>query len=61
MKKIKLEDVKSSRGTTDWAKVRRQTDDDIVQSASKSKDAQLLTELELELTQFYRIEKEPGV
>ncbi|WDD98284.1 hypothetical protein [Thalassomonas actiniarum] len=59
MKKIKLEDVKSSRGTTDWAKVRRQTDDDIVQSASKSKDAQLLTELEL--TQFYRAEREPDV
>ncbi|WDE11043.1 hypothetical protein [Thalassomonas haliotis] len=57
MKKIKLEDVKNSRGTTDWANVRRQTDDDIAQSALKSKDAQLLTELEL--TQFYRAEREP--
>ena len=54
MKKIKLDNIKNCRGTTNWAKVKQQSDAEIEQAANKSKAAPLLSILEL--TQLRREE-----
>lgn len=51
MKKIKLEDIKNSHGSTSWNELKKQTDADI-EKAAKHSDARLLTEHEL--SQFRR-------
>lgn len=51
MKKIKLEDIRNSHGTTNWSELKKQTDADI-EKAAKHSDAKLLTEIEL--SQFRR-------
>ena len=57
MKKIKLEDIKNSHGTTNWNELKKQTDADI-EKAAKFSDAKLLTEIEL--SQFRRDNSEQG-
>lgn len=57
MRKVKLEDIKNSHGTTNWSELKRQTDADI-EKAAKCSDAKLLTEHEL--SQFYRNNSEQG-
>lgn len=47
MAKIRLEDVKNSRGATDWETVRKQTDEAIQKVAVTSSDSKLLTEFEI--------------
>lgn len=47
MAKIKLNDIKSSRGSTNWEVVRQQTDEEIQKAASTSPDSKLLTEYEI--------------
>ncbi len=51
MKKIKLEDIKNSHGSTNWPELKKQTDADI-EKAAKFSEANLLTEVEL--SQFRR-------
>lgn len=58
MKKIKLEDIKNSHGSTNWAAVSKQTDADVEEIASKSSDAKLLSEPEL--AQLRRVSSEQG-
>ena len=47
MAKIKLKEIKNSRGSTNWDVVRRQTDEEIQKAASSSPDSKLLTEFEI--------------
>ncbi|GAB2190274.1 hypothetical protein MAH1_18820 [Sessilibacter sp. MAH1] len=49
--KIKLQDVKNSRGSTNWNELKKQTDTDI-EKVAKSSEAKLLTNIEL--SQFRR-------
>jgi len=57
MKKIKLEDIKNSHGTTNWNELKKQGDVDI-EKAAKFSDARLLNEIEL--SQFRRDNSEQG-
>ncbi|WP_226648102.1 hypothetical protein [Microbulbifer variabilis] len=54
MKKIKLEEIKNSRGSTNWEAIKNQSDSDI-ERAAKNSDAKLFSEIEL--SQF-RTEKD---
>lgn len=47
MKRIKLDDIKTSVGATNWAAVKQQTDSDIEKKSTSSAESKLLTELEL--------------
>lgn len=47
MKRIKLDDIKTSAGATNWAAVKQQTDSDIEKKAKNHTESKLLTELEL--------------
>lgn len=47
MKRIKLDDIKTSAGATNWAAVKQQTDSDIEKKSMSSTESKLLTELEL--------------
>lgn len=57
MKKIKLEDIKNSHGSTNWNELKKQTDADI-EKAAKHSDAKLLSEYEL--SQLRRDNSEQG-
>lgn len=58
MTKIKLKDIKESKGTTDWEKLKKQSDREIRENALSSQDAKLLSDYEL--TQLYRAKSEQG-
>lgn len=56
MKRIKLDDIKTSAGATNWAAVKQQTDSDIEKKSMSSTESKLLTELEL--AQLRRVSSE---
>jgi hypothetical protein len=58
VKKVKLEDIKNSHGSTNWSAVQNQSDVEIQEAASKSQDAKLLSEHEL--SQLQRVNSEQG-
>jgi len=47
MKKLNLKDIATTHGSTNWKKLRNQTDSEIEKNAKKSNDAKLLKPLEL--------------
>ncbi len=47
MKKLKLKDISTTTGRTDWEKIRSQTDGEIEENAKKSNNTKLLNILEL--------------
>lgn len=58
MTKINLKDIKESKGSTDWEKLKKQSDREIRENALSSHDAKLLSDYEL--TQLYRAKSEQG-
>jgi len=60
MKRIKLDDIKSSDGATNWAAVKQQTDSDIEKKSMYSAESKLLTELELAQLRRASIEQSRG-